>query len=44
IIVISVMPVTTRVAALRSQIAEETTSSMKQAATNKSIRRCPSEI
>ncbi|CAF3730827.1 unnamed protein product [Rotaria socialis] len=38
------MPVTTRAAALRSQIAEETTSSMKQVTTNKSIRRCPSEI
>ncbi|CAM4942461.1 unnamed protein product [Rotaria socialis] len=38
------MPVTTRAAALRSQIAEETTSSKKQVATNKSIRKCRSGI
>ncbi|CAM4783973.1 unnamed protein product [Rotaria magnacalcarata] len=38
------MPVTTRAAALRSQIAEETTSSTKQVATNKSIRKCRSGI
>ncbi|CAF2712388.1 unnamed protein product [Rotaria sp. Silwood2] len=38
------MPVTTRAAALRSQIAEETTSSTKPVATNKTIRKCRSQI